>query len=290
MTPEIMKNVIITLTCLFCTFPAFSQSYSTNFSVAENPISEGGKWVNGKSIGLDWNDVQTVPGKAYGAHLIDGPRYADCIAHLNTSFEADQYAQGTVSRVPGYRNPSDAHEIELLLRFRITANNTRGYEVLWAQDGGIAIVRWNGYLGDYTSLLEGPNIGVAVDGDVLRAEITGSVIKVYKNGSLVATGPSNSTWTDGQPGMGFWPLPGAILASYGWKNYQAGSMATGAVLKPELSEYAKPGFASDTKINRYDLQGRMLFAAPKELSSGSIRMNFSASQGIAHYRIYTQSF
>jgi len=126
--------------------------------------------------------------------------------------------------VKGYRNPGDAHEIELLLRFRISANNARGYEVLWGQDGVIAIVRWNGPLGDYTSLLEGPNIGAAVDGDTLRAEIVGTVVKVYKNGTLVATGPSNSTWTDGQPGMGFWPLPGATLASYGWKSYLAGNV------------------------------------------------------------------
>jgi hypothetical protein len=197
-------------------------SYSTNFPGAENPLSEGGKWINGKAVGLDWNNVQSVPGKAFAAAFTGSPtRYSDPIAVLNTAFTANQFAQGTVSRVAGY-SPPDQHEVELLLRFQITARNARGYEVLWGVTGGLAIVRWNGPVGNYTELAS-TNIGAAVDGDVLRAEIIGGVIRVYKNGSLVVTGPSNSTWTDGQPGIGFWPLPGTTLASYGWKNFQAGN-------------------------------------------------------------------
>ena len=198
-------------------------TFSTNFSAIENPLSEGGKWINGKAVGIDWNDAQSVPGKAYASAIASG--YNDDIAILNTTFASNQYAQGTVSRVSGY-SPGVSHEIELLLRFRITAHNARGYEVLWGQSGELNIVRWNGPLGDYTPLgaTTGPNIGAAVDGDVLRAEIVGTVIKVYKNGSLVFTGPSNSTWTDGQPGIGFWPKSGATLQNYGWKNFEAGSL------------------------------------------------------------------
>ena len=168
--------------------PAPAASYSTNFNLTENPISAG-RWINGKAVGLDWNDVQSVPGKAYASALATG--YDDDIAVLNTTFAANQYAQGTVYRVSGY-SPGVSHEIELLLRFQVTAHNARGYEVLWGQTGEVNIVRWNGPLGDYTPLgaVSGPNIGAAVDGDVLRAEIIGSVIKVYKNGSLVMTGPS----------------------------------------------------------------------------------------------------
>ena len=195
-------------------------SYSTNFNLIENPISEGGKWINGKAVGLDWNNAQSVPGKAYASAIATG--YNDPIAVLNTTFAANQYAQGTVYRASGY-SPGVSHEIELLLRFQITARNTRGYEVLWAHDGNMAIVRWNGPLGNYTPLVDNLVIGRAVDGDVLRAEITGSVIKVYKNGSLVATA-SDATWATGQPGMGFWPKPGATMANYGWKSYQAGSL------------------------------------------------------------------
>lgn len=207
-----------------------SSTYTTTFDATENPISEGGKWVNGKSVGLKWNDVQTANGKAYAANFIGGSsRYNDPVAHLKTSFmtfAADQYAEATVSRVSGYKNPTDKHEIELLLRFEITANSARGYEVLWGQDGEIYVVRWNGPLGSYKALggLPDPGPGPAVDGDVLRAEILGNVIKVYLNGSLLFTAPADSTFSSGQPGIGFWPTAGSTLSSYGWKNFEAGNL------------------------------------------------------------------
>jgi hypothetical protein len=207
--------------------PSSVTVYSTNFSLTENPISEGGKWVNGKAIGRNWNDVKTAPNQAFASILsgATGSRYDDSIAHLSTSFapfSANQFAQGTAYRAAGY---SASHEVELLLRFKISANNARGYEVLWGATGYLAIVRWNGPLGDYTPLYDPglPGIGPPVDGDVLRAEIVGSTIKVYKNGTLVAT-VSNATWTDGQPGMGFWPVDGATPQNFGWKNYTAGNL------------------------------------------------------------------
>lgn len=207
-----------------------SDSYSTDFSAAENPLSEGGKWINGKSVGLDWNNPQSASGNACASVLsgLSGSRYDDSIAHLSSSFlafNADQYAQGVVHRAPGYSPAGSKHEIELLLRFRIVAHEARGYEILWGHDGDFAIVRWNGPRGSYTSLgFAGPGPGVPVDGDILRAEINGSVIRVYKNGSLVGTGPANSTWTDGQPGVGFWPVNSSTPTSYGWKSYEAGSL------------------------------------------------------------------
>ena len=204
---------------------AAAASYSTNFAATQNPLAEGGKWTNGKAVGLDWNNVQSVPGKAFAAAIVTG--YNDDIAILNTAFAADQYAQGTVSRVAGYA-PGTNHEIELLLRFQITPKNARGYEVLWGQAGEFAIVRWNGPLSDYTPLLDNGNIGVAVEGDVLRAEIGSNVIRVYKNGSLVGSvnvaAFGGSVWNSGQPGIGFWPRAGATIQNYGWKSYQAGDM------------------------------------------------------------------
>lgn len=209
-----------------CPVPAGS-TYVTSFSGTENPMSEGGRWIQGKAAGLKWNDVQSLSGKACGAQFVglSGSRYDDCLAHLNTSFGANQYAQGVVSRVAGYRNPSDKHEIELLLRFEVTPNNARGYEVLWGQDGEIVVVRWNGPLGNYTSLggIGNSPANMAVEGDVLRAEITGNVIKVYRNGVLLIS-KTDSTYSSGQPGVGFWPLPGATLSAYGWNAFEAGSL------------------------------------------------------------------
>jgi len=43
--------------------------YSTNFPRAESPISEGGKWYNGQTNGLDWANVRTSPGFAFGTEI-----------------------------------------------------------------------------------------------------------------------------------------------------------------------------------------------------------------------------
>ena len=80
--------------------------YYTDFKTAENPLSLGGKWTNGRDVGLKWNNVQAVSGIACGADFVGlgASRYDDCIAHLDTAFGPDQYAQGTVFRAPGYKN------------------------------------------------------------------------------------------------------------------------------------------------------------------------------------------
>ena len=39
-------------------------TYTTNFPLIENPISEGDRWINGGIFGK--TDVQTAQGKAYG--------------------------------------------------------------------------------------------------------------------------------------------------------------------------------------------------------------------------------
>lgn len=205
-------------------------SYATDFAATENPLSEGGAWVCGKAAGLDWNNPQSASGRAFASVRSgeSGSRYDDSIAHLSRSLVtvgADQFAQGTVYRAPGYSPTGSKHEIELLLRFEITAHGARGYEILWGHEGSFAIVRWNGPLGDYTDLgVNGPGPGVAVDGDVLRAAISGNLIMVYKNGALVGTSPPNSTWTDGQPGLGFWPVDASTPANYGWTRFEAGSV------------------------------------------------------------------
>ena len=39
--------------------PVGPNTYSTSFGLTENPISEGGVWINGAVTGVDWNNVQT---------------------------------------------------------------------------------------------------------------------------------------------------------------------------------------------------------------------------------------
>jgi hypothetical protein len=209
------------------TCPSGTGNYTTSFDLTENPLSEGGRWITGKLVGLDWNNPLTESGhvRASVRSGLTGNRYDDSIAHLSDSFvdfSPNQYVQATVYRAPGYAPSGSKHEVELLLRFAIAAHNARGYEVLWGWDGDFAVVRWNGPLGNYTTLYSN-FLEQLVDGDVVRAEINGSTIRVYKNGVLKAA-PTDGTFSDGQPGIGFWPVDSSTPANYGWKDVAAGNL------------------------------------------------------------------
>ena len=39
------------------------RSYSSTFDHDENPISEGGAWLNGRADGIDWSDAMVVGGR-----------------------------------------------------------------------------------------------------------------------------------------------------------------------------------------------------------------------------------
>lgn len=198
--------------------------YTTSFAGTENPISEGGAWTRGLTEGLDWTNPKTTGGQAVASTAPTPSRYSDDIAHLS-GFPANQWAQATVYKVAGYTGNGGGHEVELLLRFQITPHNARGYEVLWGLSGYLAIVRWNGPVGSYTPLYD-PGVGsipVPQHGDVLRAEITGSTIKVYRNGVQVAS-VTDTTYATGNPGIGFWPVDGAIPDNLGWQDFSAGGL------------------------------------------------------------------
>jgi hypothetical protein len=195
-------------------------SYTTLFPLTEDPISEGGLWVCGGAVGGDWTNPETTPGRCFGSTIVSTTD--DDIACLTTSFHANQYAQGTVFRQVGYTAPS-SHESELLLRFAISSGVARGYEVTWGFEGLVQIVRWNGSLGDFTVLNAGVDVGPAVTGDVLRAGMIGSDITVFLNDESIATA-NDSTWTDGQPGLGFFPRTGATPEFYCWSAFTGGEL------------------------------------------------------------------
>ena len=197
-------------------------SYTTNFDQTENPISEGSRWTNGFAVGLAWNNVQTASGNAFGTAFTPNG-YADNIVHLS-GYPANNYIEGVVHRASGY-NPATVHEIELLCRFLITANNARGYELLIDTAGSSQIVRWNGAEGNFTVLnTTVGGLGTISDGDVIRVEVIGSTITAFKNGvqGLQAT---DSTWTTGNPGIGMFTRGGdSVLPNFGWKSISAGPL------------------------------------------------------------------
>lgn len=196
-------------------------SYSTSFPLNENPISESSIWICGGSSGVDWQNPRTFGGIAYGANTSSG--YDDCIACLDQSaynIAADQQVTITASKTGGY-TPPDSHELQILLRFRITSHNARGYEIIFpfATSAAIQVVVWNGTLGDLT-ILGGTQTGggTIADGDSLKAKIVGSTITVYHNDVQVFT-VDDSTWTEGMPGMSFFIRPGGTPENWCSKDW-----------------------------------------------------------------------
>jgi len=88
----------------------------------------------------------------------------------------------------------------------------------------VAIVRWNGALGDFTNIANltpgGPGIH---NGDTVKATLIGNTITAYINGTQVLQG-TDATYTSGNPGIGFdteSPTGAAVDANFGFASSSA---------------------------------------------------------------------
>jgi hypothetical protein len=205
------RGLTLILVSLMCgcggstTPSAAGDPYSTNFPLTEDPISEGGKWVNGGATGLDWTNVSTTPGRAIGHEV--GANFTDAIAILQgLTWQADQKATGVVFALAAPLE-NCSQEVELLLRYRVAAHSITGYEINYkvssSSSAYMQIVRWNGAVGDFTFLeiFNGAQFGVS-NGDTVMATVVGNVITAYKNGVQLGQ-VTDSTYSSGSPGIGF---------------------------------------------------------------------------------------
>jgi hypothetical protein len=200
------------------------RSYSTNFDVDEDPISENGMWLNGKADAIDFSDCVVSNGFVHGGpsrmqnlekrseqgNLGDEEEapvgdYDDPTAVLTGEWGPNQHGKATAH----VSNPTEEwfQEVQIRLRHTLEPHSISGYEIFFrclkGELGYAEIVRWNGAVGDWTSLTrrEGPEYGVG-HGDVIEATIEGDVITGYINGEAVIT-VSDDTWKTGAPGIGF---------------------------------------------------------------------------------------
>ncbi|HWX59955.1 hypothetical protein [Bradyrhizobium sp.] len=225
-----------------------ARTYATDFPLEENPVSEGGVWQH---RGASWATVRTFAHRAVGSQTGSGG-YDDSYAHL-TGFGPNQTAQATVWKDPAIGNDSitckalrrlgrpgghdcagpGTHEVELLLHWADSPTIARGYECNLSWDGKYAdIVRWNGPLGDFTYITQQRafNDGIMPpnSGDIFKATISGSTIRVYLNKNdgrgdqLIATG-TDPTYADGDPGMGFYIEGSVDPAQFGFASFRASS-------------------------------------------------------------------
>jgi hypothetical protein len=219
------------------------RSYRTSFKLDEVPISEGGMWLNGKKDGIDWADVITRNGGAYGSvtRMAVAERrveqgnldpssggaapegdYDDPTAVLTGDWGRNQHGRGTVFS----RNPTNEYyqEVEIRLRSAIAPHLCTGYEVFFrclkTEEGYAEIVRWNGKVGDFTSLkkLVGAQYGVK-DGDVIEATIRGNVIKGFINGVEVISA-TDDVFDSGSPGIGFNFFVGNTNVDHGFAHFE----------------------------------------------------------------------
>jgi hypothetical protein len=225
----------IALSALLCLAgaDATAATYTTNFPLTENPISESGHWIGGKTVGLAWSDFQSTPGFAFGKEPGNSPGlYDDAIALLAGAWGPDQTVQATVKTVN--QNDSIFEELEIRLRSTVTANSSTGYECNFSarssSNAYLQIVRWNGPFGSFTLLdaRGGSSYGIN-NGDTIKCMISGSTITAYVNGAQKLQ-VVDSTYTSGNPGMGAY-LQNAtgVNADYGFTNFTASDGLSGAL-------------------------------------------------------------
>lgn len=206
-----MKTRLILSALILCTV-AFALSYSTSFPSTENPISEEGRWVNGLATGLVWANVRSSGGKAFGTQ--DGAgNFDDSIAYLTGSWGPDQTVQATVVTPSGF-----AGEVEVLVRWNITANSATGYEVNCSASY-TEIVVWEGNFADF-GLLSHVNTAACINGAVLKVTVVGNTITSFINGTQMAQ-VTDTTWGTGHPGIGFYNGGAGTNSNWALTNYSA---------------------------------------------------------------------
>lgn len=247
-----LLTLSVSVLAIWASVPVQGQSgrtYTTNFPVTENPLTEGGNWRNGQRDGIDWKDFRTVPGLAYGTQLGSPPPYDDSTAVVTGTWGPDQTVEMRVKTV-NQQTGGVNQELEVRLRTTINAHSLQGYEVLWRvnHDGSQyhQIVHWLGPIGTAScnwgcafQMVPGSrdmrswdgNPGV-YDGDTLGASIIGNRIRtwVIHNGVKQILQDINDTsghgggarFTSGAPGMGAWLRgPGSTVADYGVTSFTA---------------------------------------------------------------------
>jgi hypothetical protein len=205
---------------------AAAMSYSTLFPLTESPIVEDGGWVKGGTTGLLWTDPNTTGGLVVNSQDNTGG-FDDSIAHRTGTWSPNQKCSSTVFKGTTH----DQHEVEHLLRFLITANNARGYEILWAHDGayGPQLMRWNGPGAptNFTQLTDFALATALVTGDVIETSIVGTVVTLKLNNVTVgtfdvATGAgADNVWATGSPGIGSYRGGAAAPDQFAWTDWSA---------------------------------------------------------------------
>ena len=210
MKKTIYVSVCLIVLSLVCT-AAIAIKYSTTIPNKEAPISEGSVWTNGHQTGLNWADVATYSGKAWGEEGMQTTAgYSDATAVLKGIWNGSHGVAANVfvtSGVPAEGYPCYP-EVELRLHTTIAPYSIKGYEVNFSVGGTSKayanIVRWNGSLGNFIVLKTGSGSSYGVkNGDAVSATYSNGTITAYKNGVAILSAYDTTYALSGSPGIGF---------------------------------------------------------------------------------------
>lgn len=217
------------------------QRYTTNFPLSENPINEGGRWINGGIFGK--TNVQTAPGMTYGTMVsFDGSQFIDSCACLS-GFGPDHEVLCTISNSGAVKGL----EVEILLRADITPDHIFLYELDCVYTKlGIDLVRWDmtkanpnsfAVLRESRTLLRkllGGEVPFS-SGDQVYGKIVGPVItcrykrageKAFSDLFAYDTAQDPVRYSNGNPGIGFWNDTGnaSHQSKFGWSDFTANTL------------------------------------------------------------------
>ncbi len=215
-------------------------TYSTNFLGTENPLSEGGRWLNGFTDGKNWQDCRCTPGQAFGTGLSASPPYNDPTAVLRGNWGITQTAEAKVI-VPA--SPAGSEEVELHLLTTIDSvalsnqglpGRITGYEVLFSvtTNNYVDIERWDGGtdLADFHSLVPGGftlSPAPLSTGNWVKATVTAAgVFSAYidytgnrSNYQLIFQSNPDLTYRTGAPGIGFFGRTPGVMSDFGFSYF-----------------------------------------------------------------------
>lgn len=214
--------------------------FTADFSVDRNP-TDASIYVLGGTNGLKWQNPRVLGGNEFGNGFdgATGASFDDNICHVKTSvraFSADQFCELTAFRDPAYSPVAGTdHESEGLLRFSISENDARGYELIYGVDGSLVLVRWNGPFGSFSELITSGGVvgGAAATGDLIYFAIKGFIVTAKKNGVNIPNINGydlrtfdGGTINSGQPGRGYFVVNNgtAVLSKFCWKGFRAGDV------------------------------------------------------------------
>ena len=209
---------------------AGTQTYTTNFPLTENPISEGGAWHH-----LDPTLTKARTEVLNGVHVAHGTQtggaFDDSSAYLS-GFSQNHVIEGVVWVSPSIQgSAAPYHEIELLLRWR---DDNPQFNTPYGPTSATGYEININHTGQYLQLgsFKGPLLAAAASppvpktGDIFKAQVVtnangSATITVWWNGVEKIKYTHATPVLGGNPGIGFYIDAGGSNNKFGFSSITA---------------------------------------------------------------------